>query len=80
MPRPGYELRFPLPVRNRPMIEEALQGERQERWKVRTVLLGRIWRILLLTFVQRDGRHSRPLQTRSIRPIGGGCTRGLQVA
>ena len=49
MPRPGNEIRFPLLVRNRTMIEEVRQGERQERWKLRTVLLGRIWRTLHLT-------------------------------
>ena len=53
---PGTELRLPLSVLGTvcQLVEEALQGERQERWKLRTVLLGRIWRILLLTFVQWD--------------------------
>jgi hypothetical protein len=57
MPRPGNEIRFPLLVRNRTMIEEVWQGERQERWKLRTVVLGRIWRILHLTFAFKEMRQ-----------------------
>ena len=36
------------------MIEEVQQGERQERWKLRTVLLGRIWRTLHLTLAFKE--------------------------
>ena len=46
-----------MPVRNRPMIEEVQQGERQERWKLRTVLLGRIWRTLHLTLAFKEMRQ-----------------------
>ena len=56
MRRPGNELRLPLSVLGTvcQLVEEAQHGDRQERWKLRMVLLGRIWRILLFTFVQRD--------------------------
>ena len=57
MPRPGNEIHFPLLVRNGTRIEEVWQGEGQERWRLRTVVLGGTWRILHLTFAFKEMRQ-----------------------